>query len=598
MKGGNMQVLRLAAVVGLVAAGALVPGVCAGGEGAKEAPKKTVQVVEVVLQGEIAEQRAVESPFGPSGHVLREYTASIRKAAKDDDVRAILLRLNYPSLGLAKRQELLDAIGEFKAAKKKVYCYLEACGNGDYLVACSADKVCAPPGGMILLTGLAAQVTFFKGTLDWAGIQAEMLHFGKHKAAAEPFTRDSLSEENRQVLNELLDDLYAQFVATIAKGRGLSADEVKGKIDHGPYGAHEARIHHLIDDVAYFDQFLDSIGQELGGKVDLVRDYHHLGPKGPDLSELNLFSFFAALKPKPDIPENDRPKVAIVYATGMIVFGQPSWLSGSVVTAQEIQKAFQKAREAPTVKAVVLRVDSPGGSALVSDLIWREVERTRKAGKPVVASMSDVAASGGYYISMGADAIVAQPATTTGSIGVVGGKLVLRGLYGKLGITKEILARGKNATLFSEYTPFSDDERKRVEALMKGIYDDFVHKAALGRSPKLSHDDMEKLATGRVWTGREAQKLKLVDALGGLKEAFDLAVEKAGLKGQDVQPVVLPREKSFLEALFSPSVQAPQLLGGLPLPEPVLRTLPCMQVLDALSREQALTVMPYLVEIR
>ena len=587
--------------MGLAAVGCTLAGLFLVGaaEPEKGPPANAVRVVDVVLQGELGEQRAFENPFGPRGRLLRDYTASLRKAAQDPDVKAVLLRLQQPSLGLAKVQELRSAIEEVKTAKKRVYCYLEACGNADYLIACSSDRICAAPGGMVMLTGLRAEVTFFKGLLDWAGIKADFLHFGKHKSAAEPFTSDAMSEENRQVLNELLDDLYGQFVGVIAKGRKLPEQKVKEAIDFGPYCAKDARIHSLVDDVAYFDQFLEAMGKDLGGKVELVKDYHHLGSKGPDLSEFNIFTFFAALKPRPDIPATDRPKIVILYASGMILMGESPLFAGGAVTAEAMSKAFRQIRENPTVRAVVLRVDSPGGSALVSDLIWREVERTRKAGKPVVASMSDVAASGGYYIAMGADAIVAEPSTITGSIGVVGGKLVLRGLYDKIGLKREVLSRGRNAGLFSDYTAFSDHERARVNALMSDIYDDFVHKAALGRN--IPHERMRELATGRVWTGRAALALGLVDRLGGLREAFDLAAEKAGLQGKDVQPVILPREKSVLEALMSPgaaTLGVPEL--GLEVsvanPQSIAGSVPL--VLQALLRENVLTFMPYVVEVR
>jgi len=577
---------------------AVAPALSAGAaeEGGRDA-KRTVRVVEVPLRGAIAEQRAMEAPFGPQPRILRELTASIRKAAEDEKVHALLLRLGQPMLGLAKLQELTDAIAEFRAAKKKVYCYLDACGNGDYLIASSSDRICAPPGGMVMLTGLGAQATFLKGLLDWAGIEADMLQFGKHKGAADPLTRDSMSEENRRVLNELLDDLYGQFVDAIAKGRHLSAKKVREAIDDGPYPAREARIFQLIDDVAYYDQFLDSIGQDLDGKVEIVKDYYHLGRQGPDLSEFNLFTFFAALKPKPDIPATPRPKVVILMASGMILWSRSAYSFSEAITATEMHELFEKVRKDDTVKAVVLRVDSPGGSALVSDLIWREVERTKKAGKPVIASMSDVAGSGGYYIAMGCDKIVAQPATITGSIGVVGGKLVLRGLYGKLGITRETFTRGKNAALFSDYTPFSEHERERVKALMQDIYNDFVHKAALGRG--MDPEKMLELATGRVWSARTAKELGLVDVLGGLKEAYELAVEKAGLKdSKDVQPVILPREKSVLEALFAPAVGASAARSAFPVPGPVLRTLPTVEVLEALAQENVLALMPYFIEVR
>ena len=562
----------------------------------KPAPKKVVRVVEMVLHGRIEEQAAMAMPFGPQPRLLRNYTASIRKAAKDDGVKAILLRLRQPMLGLAKIQELLDAIGEFKATEKKLFCYLDACGNGGYLLASSADRIVAAPAGMVMLTGLAAEVSFYKGLLDWAGVGAHFAARGKHKSAAEPFTRESMSEGSRQVFNEYLDDVFDQFVATIAKGRKLAPAKVRQIIDQGPYPVGEARTFGLVDDVAYYDQFLDSVGDDLGGTVKLVKDYHRLGKKGADLAQMNLFALFAALQPKPEIPATKRPKVVVIYASGVIAPKPSSYLASQVVTATETRKAFERARSDDTVKAVVLRVDSPGGSALISDLIWREVERTKKTGKPVIASMSSVAASGGYYIAMPADAIVAQPATVTGSIGVVAGKLSLGGLYKKIGITTETFTRGKNAAIFATSSGFSESERKRLDALLDDIYTTFVHKAAVGR--KMPVERMRELATGRIWTARRAKELGLIDELGGLKEAYELAIKKAGLEGQDVQPVILPREKSVLEALFAPTARARPALLCPPVPEPVLHALPYAQVLELLARENVLTLMPYVIEVR
>ena len=561
-----------------------------------EKPKRKVSVVEIMFHGAVAEQAAVAMPFGPQPKLLRDFTATIRKAATDEKIKAVILRIRQPALGLGKLQELMASIAELKAANKPVYCYLDACGNGAYLLATSADKIVAAPGGMVMLTGLSAQASFYKGLLDWAGVQAHMMAFGKHKSAGDPFTRDSMSEENRKVINEFLDDLYDQFVAAIAKGRKLDPKKVRETIDHGPYSANEARTFHLVDDVAYYDQFVAGIGKDLDGEVKLVRDYHRLGKKGPDLAQMNIFTLFAALQPKPAIPATKRPKVVIIYACGPITVATSSFMPSQVITAEVMGKAFEQARSDDTVKAVVLRIDSGGGSALVSDLIWHEVERTRKAGKPVVASMSDVAGSGGYYIAMNADAIVAHPATITGSIGVIGGKLSLRGLYDKIGIKKEVFRRGKNSAIFSDYTGFTPDERTRMHALMADIYTTFVHKAAEGR--KMPVEKMRELATGRIWTARAAQKLGLVDQLGGLRDAFDLAVEKAGLKGKDVQPVILPREKSMLEAILAPMAQATSPLSRVPMPAPVLRTLPYLQVFELLARENVLALMPYTIEIQ
>jgi protease-4 len=590
------------APIAVVVAGLLLIGAApktgpeAPSKGAPAQPK--VRVLEVTLSGSIEEMAQVFMPFGPRGRLLRDYTASIRKAATDDTIKALILRINMPELGMARLQELADAIAEFKATGKKVYCYFQIATNRDYLLACSGSRIVAPAEGMLLLTGLSAEVTFFKRMLDWLGIKADVIFIGKNKSAAEPFTNTAMSDDNRRVFNELIDDIFGQFVAAIAKGRNLAPEKVREAIDRGPYAAREAVKAQLIDETAYYDDLVESIGKELGGTVDLVKDYHRLGKQGLDLGELNIFSLFAALQPKPEIPAGTKPKIAIIYASGMIAFGgEGLGLLGQVITADAIGKAFEKVRKEPSVKAVVLRIDSPGGSALASDLIWHEVERTRKTGRVVVASMSDVAASGGYYIAMGADAIVADPLTITGSIGVIGGKLALKGLYNKIGLDTETFSRGKNAALFSLTSEFSDGERERLKALMGETYDDFVKKASDGR--KIPLDKMKELATGRVWTARAAKEIGLVDQLGGLKEAYDLAVKRAGLEGQDVMPVILPREKSILELLFDVgAVGRANLNAGTPVPESLLRRVPYLGVVELLSREHLFLVMPHFVDIR
>ena len=556
-----------------------------------------VKVVEVVLDGQISERMAMAMPFGPQPKLLRDFTGSIRKAADDGEIKAMVLRIRQPMMGLAKRQELMDAIGEFKAKGKKVFCYLDATTNFGYLMACTADRITAAPAGMILLTGLAAEVSFYKGLLDWAGIEAHFVASGKHKSAADSYTRESMSEANREVFNEYLDDVYGQFVKGIAEGRKLTPAKVREAIDNGPYSAPAAHTAKLVDEVAYYDQFLDGVGKALKGKAELVKGYHRMGKRGPDLAQMNLFSFFAALQPKPAIPAGKRPKIVIVYASGVIAPASAGLFGMQTVSAAGLHDAFDKARTDKTVKAVVLRVDSPGGSALISDLIWRDIRRIQQAGKPVIASMSDVAASGGYYIAMPCDAIVAQPGTVTGSIGVLGGKLAMGKLYEKIGIKVETFTRGKNAAIFSGTTRFSESEAARLKAMLDGIYTDFVQKAADGR--KMPVEKMRELATGRIWTAQAAIKAGLVDKLGGLKEAYDLAVEKAGLKGnKDVQPVILPREKSFLEAILDPMSSRVVTLNGKPIPDALLRKMPALQVLGLLATENVLAIMPFHIETR
>ncbi|MFW6163284.1 MAG: signal peptide peptidase SppA [Planctomycetota bacterium] len=602
-----MRVARYVAVsMLLVAVVALLVGAAA--PATKKAPEKpateaapkpaqrTVKVVEVPLRGVIQERAAVAMPFGPQPKLLRDFTGSIRKAADDESIEAIVLRIREPVMGLAKRQELMDAIAEFKAKDKEVYAYLDACGNGSYLLACSADHIAAAPAGMILLTGLHMEASFLKGLLDWAGIQAEFVASGPQKSAAHALTRESMTEENRKVLNEYLDDVYDQFVRAIATGRELTPEEVRARVDNGPYAPDAAAEARLVDQVAYYDEFLDRVGRDLDGEVEVVENYHRLGKKGPDLSQMDLFTFFSALQPKPAIPATRHPKVVIVYASGIIAPQEASLFGAETVNAKTMHEAFEKARSDETVKAVVLRIDSRGGSALISDMIWREIQRTKAAGKPVIASMSDVAGSGGYYIAMPCDAIVAQPATVTGSIGVVGGKLSLAGLYEKIHVNVETFSRGKNAGIFTDARGFTDSQRERFAALLGHIYDEFVEKAAEGRN--MEEAKMRQLATGRIWTGRAALEEGLVDRLGGLRDAYHLAVEKAGLKPEDVQPVILPRERSVLEMLFNPAAASRMGADPSTLPEALRRKMPLAQIVKLLEHDNMLAIMPFLIEMK
>jgi len=586
----------VALLVGAAAPETKQPAAKPATEAEPQPAQRTIRVVDVPLEGTIQERAHMTMPFGPQPKLLRDFTGSIRKAADDDTIEALVLRLREPSLGLAKRQELMDAIGAFKAAGKKVYAYVDSCTTRSYMLACAADRIAVAPAGMVVLTGIRGEAMFLKGLLDWAGIEGDFVASGKHKAAADMLTRESMSEDNRQVINEYLDDVYDQLVTAIAKGRKLTADQVRDAIDHGPYAPQAARTRKLVDDVAYYDDFLAAIGRDLGGTVKVVKGYHHLGKKGADLAQMNLFTFFASLQPKPAIPQTKHPKVVIVFASGMIAPKEVSLFGTATINAQEMREAFETARADKTVKAVVLRVDSPGGSALISDLIWREVGLTRKAGKPVIASMSDVAASGGYYIAMACDAIVAQPATVTGSIGVVGGKLSLGGLYEKIKINIETFDRGKNAGIFTDTRGFSDTEREAFKGLLDDIYTTFVTKAAEGRRMDLAK--MRALATGRIWTARMALKEGLVDKLGGLKDAYDLAIEKAGLKPEDVQPVILPREKSVFEALFAPMASQATAFDPTRLPDAVRRRLPLLQVIELFEHENVLAVMPYSLDVR
>jgi protease-4 len=325
-------------------------------------------------------------------------------------------------------------------------------------------------------------------------------------------------------MEALIDSLYAQYTAGLQSGRNKTAEQVQAMIDGGPYDGEGALKAGLVDELVYEDQLKERL-----------KDASALSPGRYARSGAGFF--------------DHRPKVALVYAVGDIVPGESqSGFAGDFAGSETVAGALRDARKDSDIKAIVLRVDSPGGSGTASDVIWREVVLAKKS-KPVVVSMGDLAASGGYYISMASDAIVAQPTTITGSIGVFGGKFILHGLYDKLGITKEILMRGQHADLFSEYRPWNDEERAKYRSMMVSFYEDFITRAAQGR--KKTPAEIDAIAQGRIWTGKEALDRGLVDRMGGLDVAVGLAKERARIgKDQDVNLVVLPERKGFLETLL------------------------------------------------
>jgi protease-4 len=378
---------------------------------------------------------------------------------------------------------------------------------------------------MLDVSGLAAEVSFYKGSLDKLGVEAQFEGVGKYKNAPNQFTEGGFTAPHREQMEALVASLFDQYVRSVAEGRGLSPQVVRALVDRGPFLASEAKEAGLVDELLYRDQIEDRI--PAAGR---------LSPGGYVKGGRGFF--------------DGRPKVALVYAVGDIVpgEGQSSPFGGGLAGSDTIVRGLRQAGQDDAVRAIILRVDSPGGSGTASDAIWREVGVARRK-KPVVVSMGDYAASGGYYIAMGADAIVAEPGTITGSIGVFSGKFSLRGLYGKLGVSQETVRRGKNATLFSSWEPWTEEERAKVRGLNVAFYQTFITKAAEGR--KKTPPEIDAVAQGRVWTGEEALRAGLVDALGGLDAAVDIARVKARIaKGQDVQIVVLPRRRGFLETLM------------------------------------------------
>ncbi len=561
----------------------------------KPAEPAKATVVRMTIEGAYPEGPSMPGLFAEIQPSLDKALQRIDAAAEDADVDALWLRIEPLAVGRAKLHELRSAIARFRKSGKPVYAELSAGDGSQYLLAAACSEVVMPPGGMLLVPGVRAEVTFYKGLLDKLGIQFDMLQMGKYKGAAEPYTRSEMSPPLRESIEALVDDAYASLATAIAEGRGMKDYKVKTLIDEGLFTAQSARAARLIDHVLYPDQFEEQLRKQLkADELNVVTDYKKkkIDTDFSGLSGLmKMMQLFTGGKAEKTVKADKR--IAVVYAVGPITLGKSAsdLFGDSYVGSSTVVKALRTAADDEKVVAIVLRIDSPGGSAVASDLIWRETVRIKK---PIVASMGDVAASGGYYIAMGADRIVAAPDTVTGSIGVVGGKVVLGGLFDKVGVTTEVIARGANSGAFSSTTPFSPEERRAMQKMLQAVYRQFVGKAAQGR--KMPAGELEKLAQGRVWTGRAALKNGLVDQLGTLGDAVAAARKAAGVKpDEEVDLLILPKPKSFFEQLFG-SEEVSAELGRL-APE-LVATARRGRLFRLLFREPTLFWMPYELKLQ
>ncbi len=529
--------------------------------------------------------------FGGPDQSLTGLVMQFKKAKVDKRIKAIILDVNLSGVGWGKSEELRDAITDFRSSGKPVYAYIEFGLNKEYYIATACDKIIVPPPGELFINGLAADVMFFRGSLDKLGIYPDIFQIGKYKSAGDMFTQKQMTEAHRQYINEMLDDLYGRYVNTIAQARHKTPDEVKALIDNAPYSAAKAKEAGLIDDVLYRDDVEKEFKKRLGYKDTdqfvAVRgsDYRDVSPESLGL--------------------NKGERIAVIYASGDIGSGssQNSPSGEQSIGSDTVAKALNDAAADKTLKAIVLRVDSPGGSGLASDIIWHAVEAAN-AKKPVVVSMSDVAASGGYYISASAAKIIAQPSTITGSIGVVAGKPVVRGLYDWLGISNEYVLRGKNAGMFRETEKFSDEERAKFEDWIKTTYyQDFVPKVAKGRNKDAQ--SVDAVGQGRVWTGAQAKDKGLVDDFGGLDKAIEVAKQLAKIPAdKGVERVILPYPTTFLQELLSggsdnSNTQVEQQRAVYAaLPEDARRALRYMQLMDKMKNGESMMLMPYDIRVK
>jgi protease-4 len=469
----------------------------------------------------------------PSGMSLAETLGALSKASNDPRVKGLVARIGEGGMGFAEIQELRDAIAAFRAKGKRAIAYADtfgelSSGTRSYYLASAFDEIWLQPLGAVGLVGLRAELPYLRGTLDKLGIVADFEHREEYKDAANPLTETAMPAAEREELQGLLQSLYGQIVAGIAKDRKLAPDTVKQLVDRAPLLIGEAMSAHLIDHVGYREDALASFGA--------------------GASRLSLARYSDAV----GAPHREGPTIALIYATGLMASGggDNSLVGSSVMSADAVTRAFRMARNDKSVRAILFRIDSPGGSAVAAETIWKAVERTRAAGKPVIVSMGDVAGSGGYYIAAPATKIVAEPATLTGSIGVVGGKIAFGGLLKKLGGNSDSVQIGANSGMFSLLQDFTPSERERLNAVLDSIYATFKDRVAAGR--KLDGSAVEAVAKGRVWSGEDAKARGLVDVLGGFDTALALAKEAAGIAAhEDVSLKLYPPPKSTFDQIFA-----------------------------------------------
>ena len=538
MAKGGKGLLVVALVITVFGAVLVGAGILVGGMGKPSVPGRAI--LELDLERGIPET-SPDNPFAAFGGerslTLRDVVDALEKGGDDPHVVGLVARLGAAPLGVAEIQEIRDAVKAFRAKKKFAVAYAEtfgefAPGNGSYYLATAFDEIWLQPSGDLGLNGLVAESPFLRGVLDKLGVKPEFGQRHEFKNAMNQFTETKFTDAHREATKALLDSIYGQMVMGIAEGRKMTDVEVRALVDRGPFLGPEALEARLVDGLAYRDEV-----------------HERLMKKGGDGAK--LFGLPAYLKREGRPHAEGKRTIALVYGVGGVVRGKSSgnpFTGGRTMGSETVAKAIRTAVEDESVAAILFRVSSPGGSYVASDTIWREVVLAKKAGKPVIVSMGDVAASGGYFVAMPADKIVAQPGTITGSIGVLAGKMVTPAMWEKVGLTFDQVEAGANANMWNASKSFSPAEWARFNAWLDRIYDDFTSKVAEGR--KLPKARVLEIARGRVWTGQDAKALGLVDELGGYATALKLAKAAAKIPaGEKVKVAVFPKERNPFETL-------------------------------------------------
>lgn len=526
----------LGSLVLLVAIGGAVIGMMSGGKGI--VPAKTI--LEINLEQGLAETES-DDPFASFGPLkkptLRAVLSALERASEDQRVVALIAKIGGGSIGFAQAQELRDAIVAFRAKGKTAVAFAETFGevspgNGGYYLATAFEQIYLQPSGDIGLTGLIAEASFVRGTFDKLGVVPRIDHRYEYKNAKNTFTETKFTEAHREATQKIIDSLFSQIVRGIAETRKIKEDELRALIDRGPFFGKEAIEAKLIDQLAYRDEAYSVVKEKAGKDAQLLYLGKYLERAGS--------------------PYEKGETIALIYGVGGVQRGKSEFnpLSGSQTMGSDtVTAAFRAAIDDKKVKAILFRVDSPGGSYVASDAIWRETLRAKQAGKPVIVSMGNVAGSGGYFVAMAADKIVAQPGTITGSIGVVGGKWITSDFWAKLGITFDSIQTSKNAAMWTGAKDYSKEEWARLQTWLDRVYEDFTGKVAEGR--KLPKEKVLAIAKGRIWSGEDAKANGLIDEVGGYTTALKFAREAAKIPADaKIKLKVFPEPKSFVQALL------------------------------------------------
>src|SRR5215467_3282139 len=534
-------------VGGLACIGALVVLliVIALGLGGLAWTRKGTVPAQTILEVDLTRGLQEQAPDDPvTGFLLakhptvRDVVEALHRAATDDRVMALIAHVEASNTGLAQIQEIRDAVLAFRDKGKRAVAYAATLGeftpgNGAYYLATAFDTIYLQPSGDVGLTGLMAETPFVRGTLDKLDLVPRLDHRQEYKNFMNTLTERHYTTPHREATQRILESQFAQIVQGIATARGLYAGAVQSLIDRGPFLGSEALKAQLIDALAYRDEVYAQVKAQVGTQAQLLYLSKYLARVGR--------------------PYTTGDTIALIYGVGAVKLGESDYdplLNGPTMGADTVTAAFRTAIEAPDVKAILFRIDSPGGSYVASDAIWRETVRARTAGKPVIVSMGDVAGSGGYFVAMAANKIVAQPGTITGSIGVLGGKMLTTGFWDKLGLSWDEVHTSTNATLWSSTHDYTPEQWARIEAWLDRVYDDFTTKAAAGR--QLPKERVLEVAKGRIWTGADAKERGLVDELGGFPVALRLTREAIGLPPEaPIHLKLFPERPGLWEALLN-----------------------------------------------